>query len=325
MMHQKELFSNSQRNKFFNVDDYLKKSLNDQVFAKLLRERLLLIREKRNKNASKPYVSIPVGTLVLVRDNRPRVHKKLKPVYFKVPQKVVNEYKCTIYAEDILGVVRKHSKNNVKIMGHRSAELFSVLPDDIKLILGDEMDPSKFDEIKNTGMLPAYLKDLEIESELRQLRNDPIPEDTHLLEQPIPTVPTVADPKLLVQPDLDGDAYEEYFEDILSDDTVQKLAELHKGINLVDTDLTLEDVPHLYRTVTKNPPASGLLENVAIADAVDVDESGALVETLDDVIDELPTRPRTRRRSDSAAVDARNILPENTTRNRRVRFNLPRL
>jgi len=108
LMHQREPFSHSQNTKFFNVNDYLKKSINDQVFAKLLREHLLLIREKRNKNVSKPYVSIPVGTLVLVRDTRPRIHKKLKPVYFKVLQKVVNEYKCTIFTQDILGKVRKH-------------------------------------------------------------------------------------------------------------------------------------------------------------------------------------------------------------------------
>jgi len=208
-------------------------------------------------------------------------------------------------------------------MSNRSAELFSVLPDNIKLILGDEINESKWEEFADTGALPAYLKDLEIESELRQLRSDPLPEDTHLLEVP---VPEVTDPELLKLTDLDGDAYEEYFDELLSDGTVQKLAELHKSDNLTDTELTLADIPHLYRTVTKsNPPVSGSLVDVAESAVDDVDESGTLVEQLEEVIDELPARPRSRRRSDPAAVDVCNILPENTTRNRRVRFDLPRL
>jgi hypothetical protein len=87
------------------------------------------------------YKSYPKGTLILVRDLRPKVHKKLKPLYYKAPQKIITEYRCTVYAMDFLGKVRKHSKNNIKIASNRSNFLFSSLPDDIKIVLGDEFNP----------------------------------------------------------------------------------------------------------------------------------------------------------------------------------------
>ncbi len=74
------------------------------------------------------YKSYPKGTLILVRDLRPKVHKKLKPLYYKAPQKIITEYKCTVYAMDFLGKVRKHSKNNIKIVSNRSNFLFWPAP-----------------------------------------------------------------------------------------------------------------------------------------------------------------------------------------------------
>ncbi len=90
-----ELFQNIEKN--LNLESYLSRTLNDKIYIKLLRERLLKIREKRNSLKTKRYLSYPVGSVILVRDNRPKVNKKLKPIYFKLPQKVINEYTYTIH------------------------------------------------------------------------------------------------------------------------------------------------------------------------------------------------------------------------------------
>ena len=66
---------------------------------------------------------------------------------------------------DFLGKVRKHSKNNIKIASNRSNFLFSSLPDDIKIVLGDEFNEELWNKIKDSGTLPAYLSELEIEEE----------------------------------------------------------------------------------------------------------------------------------------------------------------
>ncbi len=68
---------------------------------------------------------------------------------FKYLKKVVTEYSCTVYTTDIFGKVKKHSKNNLKKASDRSLELFGQLPDDIKLILGDEFNTETWNEIKN--------------------------------------------------------------------------------------------------------------------------------------------------------------------------------
>ena len=73
-------------------------------------------------------------------------------------------------------------------MAHpRTIKLFGSLPDEIKLVLGDELDLNEWENIKNTGNLPRYLADLEIEDEIRrQLRSSvPISNDSNLI-QPVP-------------------------------------------------------------------------------------------------------------------------------------------
>jgi hypothetical protein len=77
-MFQKEPIAN---NEFSNVnvnnldlDDYLKRSINDRNYVRLLRERLLKIREKRNKAKDLPYRFYPKGSLILIKDLRPKVN-----------------------------------------------------------------------------------------------------------------------------------------------------------------------------------------------------------------------------------------------------------
>ncbi len=75
----RELFSANRpsvkNNEDLNIDAYLKRSLNDRNYIKLLREQLLKIREKRNAKKNQTYRSYPPRTLILVKDNRPRVHR----------------------------------------------------------------------------------------------------------------------------------------------------------------------------------------------------------------------------------------------------------
>jgi hypothetical protein len=183
MLFQKEPFAANEfsYNNVNNLDmaDYVQRSINDRVFTKILRERLLKIRENRNRARELPYRSYPKGSLILVRDLRPKVNKKMKQIYFKLPQKVVSEYHCTVYASDLFGRIRKHSKNNIRLLSPRGVELFSKLPEDMKIILGDVFNEEKWNEIKDSGIIPAYLADIEIEGELGRQTRGNISQDSH--------------------------------------------------------------------------------------------------------------------------------------------------
>ncbi len=120
MLFQKEPFAANEfsYNNVNNLDmtDYMQRSINDRVFTKIRREHLLKIREKRNIARELPYRSYPKGSLILVRDLRPKINRKMKQIYFKLPQKVVSEYRCTVYASDLFGRIRKHSKNKIGLL-----------------------------------------------------------------------------------------------------------------------------------------------------------------------------------------------------------------
>jgi hypothetical protein len=311
IMYQKEPFA---ENDFSNVNaknldlpEFLKDSINNRIYAKILRERLLLIRAKNNKMRNSTYKSYPKGTLILVRDLRPKVHKKLKPLYYKAPQKIITEYKCTVYAMDFLGKVRKHSKNNIKIASERSNFLFSSLPDDIKIVLGDEFNEELWNKIKDSGTLPAYLSELEIEEEMqRVLRSkEPIATDSHLLETAPPTAPDADNEK-----DNLVDEEEDNLEELLNDKVVEQLNELHSKGQLLDPKMTLSDIPVMAEKLEN--PDSPLLNDVdAISDLELPEDPEPIASPVPQIV------------KDPAAVDPSNILPENSKRSRRVRFNLP--
>jgi hypothetical protein len=161
---------------------YIQNNVNNRTLVQLLRERLLKIREKRNNAKSSYYRSYPRGSLILIKDFRPKIHKKLIPVFFKLPQKVVTEYKCTVLAEDLFGRICKHSKNNIRLMSPRSKELFSKLPTEIKMIMGVELDENEWNKIRETGIIPLYLQDIEIQAELGRMTRGNVPKDTHMVQ-----------------------------------------------------------------------------------------------------------------------------------------------
>ncbi len=81
--------------------------------------------------------------MLLVKDNRPKAHRKLFPVYFKCPEKVILEYTSIVYTKDWLGRVRKHSKNNVKKAGTRTIRMFNNLSSLGRYVFGSEISYNK--------------------------------------------------------------------------------------------------------------------------------------------------------------------------------------
>ncbi len=134
----------------------------------------------------------------------------------------------------------KHSKNNIRLLSPRGIELFSKLPEDIKIILGDVFNEEKWDEIKDSGVIPAYLADIEIEGELGRQTCGNISQESHLVETtPPPNVENVEMSKL--------------YEEVTSKDPDpavrrgiqdnQVLEQLDEGGDLVDDEGEEDEVP----------------------------------------------------------------------------------
>jgi hypothetical protein len=268
---------------FLDIDAHIKRNLNNRNFAKLLTEHLLKIRTQRNKQVKRTYHSYPPGTMILVRDNRPRAQRKMFPLYFKCPEKVVSEYKCTVFSINFLGQVSKHSKNNIKPASLRSVRLFQELPDDVKLVLGEPFDAEKFSEIVKDKRVPEYLHDIVLDMEEGpRLRSENLPDDTHLLETTEILSETVEDTPLISD----------------TDEFVQQLQALHDANELGDDNITIENVPVLYRSFVNNT----IEEEIQ---PVNTPVEPALV-PINDI---------------NSNINPRNILPDGTRR--RVRFHFP--
>ena len=224
-------------------------------------------------------------------------HKKSKPIYFKLPEIVVCEYKCTVYTNDFLGRTRKHSKNNLKIASQRSVKLFQCLPADIKLVLGEEFGPEKWLEIKDSGAVPLYLQNIEFEENLQRITRQNLPLDTHLVDPAPVDVQGMQDGPDVVQVEDDED-----LDALLHDNIMTQIRTLHENEALTDPNVTLHDVPTLFRTInSRTDPVLPL----------HVDN-----EPLRNARDTVPL-------IDPAGINVDNILPDNTKRQRTVRFNLP--
>jgi hypothetical protein len=233
----------------------------------------------------------------------------MKQIYFKLPQKVVSEYRCTVYASDLFGRIRKHSKNNIRLLSPRGVELFSKLPEDMKIILGDAFNEEKWDEIKDSGVIPAYLADIEIEGELGRQTRGNISQESHLIETTPP--PNVENNTENLADEGEGDEIEE----LLSDDLLSKLNVLHEREELMEPSLTLKDIPKLYDEVTSKDPDPAVRRGIQDNQVLEqLDEGGDLV---DDEEAEDEVQP------DPAGINVENILPYRTRR--RVRFALPQL
>ena len=234
--------TNPVKNNFFDISEHNKQSQNNKNFGRLVRDLILQHRENENRKASKSYKSFPEGTLVYVKDQSKVLKKKAKPIFLKGPFKIIKEYRCIVYALDVLGRVSKHSKNNIKRAGQRSAELFGALPDELKLIFGGPMNTELWDEMVKNNELPDYLKNIEQDLDLNRQTRGNISGDTHLLEQQDPDPSGTLDlgPGNVAEEDDD-------LEEILMDEKIKNLQTLHDLHLLTDDNLTLENVDKLLK------------------------------------------------------------------------------
>ena len=185
---------------------------------------------------------------------------------------------------DLLNCVKKHSKNKIKLAGDHSVQLFGSLPPHVQLILGGPMNEKIWNQLKDTGQIPAYLNDITLEfQEDRQLRGY-IPNDTRLLEKflaegdareylavpdahPVPLLNEVEDETVL---------------EALKDKFMDTLRNMHTNQELANDNLSLSTI-----------------EKRIISDSVVTE----------------PVRTRV-----MSSLDPQNILPVGTRR--RVRFNV---
>ena len=181
------------------------------------------------------------------------------------------------------------------------------MPDDIKIVLGDEFNEELWNKIKDSGTLPAYLSELEIEEEMQRIlrSKDPIATESHLLETAPPTAPIPENEKENLV-----DEEEDNLEELLNDKVVEQLTELHSKGQLLNPEMTLSDIPVMAEKL-KNPD-SPLLNDVDAMSDLELPEDPEPI-----------AFPAPQMVKDPAAVDPSNILPENSKRSRRVRFNLP--
>jgi hypothetical protein len=296
-MFLREPFGNNEieNEKFLDLKDFVKRSINDRNFAKLFREYLLKFREERNKKKGLTTINFPVGTFVYVKDLRPKIHKKLKPVYFKIPQRVITEYQGVVYSKDFLGRVHRHSKNNLKKANERSVALFGNLPEDIKIALGGEFTENTWNEIKNNKQIHDYLQDTEVQHEPQIVTWQRLAMDTHALEQGGPEqndTGTALDDTTLIN-------------DSEETEVLDHLKALHEKTLLTAPELSISDVNRLYRESINDESRTHIADELP-----EFEENTEIRE-----IETIPSK------SNFAEVHPDNILPEGTRRH--VRFNLP--
>jgi hypothetical protein len=193
---------------------------------------MILCTTQRQPSKKEEGWHFPVGTFIYVKDLRPKIHKKLKPVYFKVPQRVITEYKGVVHSKDFLGKIHRHSKNNLRKANERSLTLFGKLPDDIKLVLGGEFSEKTWDEIQTNEKVSEYLKDTEIQHEPQIVTRQRLAKDTHALEQDGPgqndTEPALDDTTLI--------------NDLEETEVLEHLKALHEKTLLTEPEISLRDI-----------------------------------------------------------------------------------
>ena len=185
-------------------------------------------------------------------------------------------------------------------MAERSAELFWKLPDSIKAVLGDEINAERWLQFRNDGLVPTYLNDIEIQTEIGPVTRGTLPVDSHLILNE-----SNSDPVPIDEDDEDLD-------DLLDDVNMKKLQFLHDNNLLTDPQMTLRDVPGLYRTGRELARDGGTGSGDIPTHPVDPDDLVADVPDLD-LVPPPPVRLE-------PGLDLGNIIPR---ARRRVRFNLP--
>jgi len=72
-------------NDYFDIPEFVKRNVNNKMFAKLLFEYLFYYWKKHNFKVVRQYRSFPKDTLVYVRDHSIQPHKKIKQKYTRAP------------------------------------------------------------------------------------------------------------------------------------------------------------------------------------------------------------------------------------------------
>ena len=177
-------------------------------------------------------------------------------------------------------------------------------------MLGDPLDPEKWENIKDSGQVPEYLKDIEIYTEKDRVTRQKLPVDTHLIETQKQNNQSNNTESTGDEADLDED---DIFEEISQGELLTQLRELHNNGLLNRENIELREVPVIHREMINNPEIRGINPAQIIDDVLPTeedDEVGEVVEERDQVVVD--------HRGD---VHEDNILPEGARR--RVRFRIP--
>jgi hypothetical protein len=248
--------------------------------------------------------------MVLVKDNRPKAHRKLFPVYFKCPEKVIFGYTSVIYTKDWLGRVRKHLKNNVKKAGTRTVRMFNNLPPDIKALLGDVFNEDNWEQVFINKEIPQYFLDIPPDVEVGPVLRNKLPNDSHLIEQELPKGVNI---EQVEEEDIDLDS-----------EIVTQLNDLHSHEKLISPNIKLNDIPVLHKKLQEELLESELNETLDTVPLNEEQENIAvespeneIVESTKDMIDinSQETGPL------NADILIVNILPKGS---KRVRFAFPK-
>jgi hypothetical protein len=220
------------------VEDRIKKLQNGRNYLRLINEYLLASRDIQNKKIGKKYISYPTGTIILVKDHRPKAHRKLFPIYFKCPEKVIFEYTSVVYTKDWLGRIRKHSKNNVKKAGTRTVQMFNNLPPDIKALLGDVFNEDNWEQVFVNKEIPQYFLDIPPDVEVGPVLRNQLPKDSHLIEQELPKGINIENGPIeqAEEENIDWDS-----------EIVTQLNDLHSHEKLFSPNIKLNDIPVLHK------------------------------------------------------------------------------
>ena len=146
-------------------DDYidpereLEKLIENRLVALTAVDNLYKAREKRNGRFPQGNIDFPPGTLIYVKDNRSLELKKIQQRYFSSPTEVLADLGSTVLHRNILGLVKRDHKSNIKKCEPRTTTLFADLPLQIKLLLGGVFDADTFREFYTLHELPSFITD----------------------------------------------------------------------------------------------------------------------------------------------------------------------
>jgi hypothetical protein len=248
--------------------------------------------------------------MLLVKDNRPKAHKKLFPVYFKCPEKVILEYTSVVYTKDWLGRVRKHSKNNVKKAGTRTVRMFNNLPPDIKVLLGDAFNEDNWEQVFVNKEIPQYFLDIPPDVEVGPVLRNQLPKDSHLIEQELPTGVSI---EQVEEEDIDLDS-----------EIVTQLNYLHSHEKLISPNIKLNDIPSLHKKLKEELLESELDETLDTVPLNEERDNIVLEATENEIVDSTKNTIDINSQETgplNADILISNILPKGS---KRVRFAFPK-